>query len=1581
MKQFLNRSGALLLAAALLFTLLPFQWVRAEEEPPAAVQTDGTAAPEKPADGEDPAPETEAPASESPAEPSRPSGSGGSVWDEIIALENEALPANPLEEDYAALIPRVEAVATARADYEPGTALHRDGIFYWITDDGVTHGYSPTLRLQQRGGTGELQSGVLTNALDGKATLMSADDPELMAFTSTGRDVACFSPYLGIKDTCPWDDTIVRRIIELAKYTGGNYYIYQGVEATPERLAEALETCCLVMYEGHAGPGLLSFTRLPSASLQSGGDPYESFDSGPLTEKADANSSGWPIESIVYRMTKDAPNNLFYAGGCATMESDEISKRLHEKGVAVVVGNTREIHHTFAAHSREEFIKGLWNSDMLRKLDWTGSDSMTTEELLTRAESMQPTVKSAYNYMRGRLAFKYGLMARIGGLSWDPTSPRTETEYAARQKDKAFIFISSAEDPYPADGDVQKVQNVTCQWKLPLPNPGELPPIDIAVPVGTSFKQYLGDAESSKLEDLARDDNWSSGKNPWGDGVWISHFAQKYGKTWFFGIQGRSERPGYWECATNVRNSKGEMVPRTVRILVYSKDYYSHTENYTFTVGEEIEIPLYTKGARGGLYDIEKLYGAEPEGLSFFAAPSETWHTTDEPYGKQLWWDDGEAYLRGVVDEPGSWSVTYQTMLCNGAINQDTYNITVKAPENKPELTVEKWTEGFTYHLGTENIHQALNLGGADVLSAELVSGALPKGLDLRFNMTEPPHLTGAIETGVGGNRPGEYAAEYRFITSDYRAIYDTITVRVYGTSPYIDEYTIDLAEGPCTVPLNDWTSYIYETLKLGRENGELDILIHTDGKGYDLDLDKDGSYDVKITGKTVLSFTLLETSSLAGDDYTFSLSAEGIDQMDRNNVEMYARSLAFHLVDHYDLKIGGREVNSRNREDILGDGVFSYDGGNLLTLRGTYYPTKGSAPVISSGVDGLRIRAEQDFVLSSQGAAPCLDLRADTVIEGGAALTLNASGSAPAAVQLSGGACLTARNTDLNVRGTKTAIRGQSAGEGFTAAGSEVRLQGGTAVLSGLTGYGDKYTRNGSFKAEDQCMLADPALASMTDGTLSLDGEPVKEARIESYETAYDLSVAGVKVTNRNRMNVLGDGTVSFDGNRTLYLSGVIAPRRLAYGVRSLIDGLQIVAAPGTEIRSQKTSALSFGENTTITGGPLLVYSSESSGIQAPRGGKTLTISDAELTVQGAAYGITGDGATRLEVNASMVTASGGLAAVGNFAGGLSLIQSRLDDSEGKSFKENYVVNADGTNAAEAVILKDLNYDLLIEGFPVHESNRADPTGDGAFSYDPETNTLTVRKRAASGSSSIIDNSIPDLTVVIAEDVTLDADNSNLTSSSPAVISDVDMTITGPGKLTLVGPQMGNGALQAVYGNLTLKDLDLTVRGPVGAIQGYENRLTLENVTLRASITPPFDPYLPYEPKPAVTGFAEGIVFNGCALDGPAGARVVDGTVVLSDNGVADSVTVGPATDGITVTGSTMTYTISLPDTGKPARLIAAWYNGDGKQLGTKTVSATGAGLMEGTIKGVAAGQAEYRLFALDAEGRPLASALSVKP
>ena len=140
-------------------------------------------------------------------------------------------------------------------------------------------------------------------------------------------------------------------------------------------------------------------------------------------------------------------------------------------------------------------------------------------------------------------------------------------------------------------------------------------------------------------------------------------------------------------------------------------------------------------------------------------------------------------------------------------------------------------------------------------------------------------------------------------------------------------------------------------------------------------------------------------------------------------------------------------------------------------------------------------------------------------------------------------------------------------------------------------------------------------------------------------------------------------------------------------------------------------------------------------------------------------------------------------------------------------------------------------------------------------------------------------------------------------------------------------------------------------------------------------------------------TGEMDALLFTGTG-DGAAKHQryenlpVTDGSIYTftEDSAILDGETVfHPAEDTplpvnseeISVTGSTMDYSIILPSDGRTARLIAAWYNADGKLLGTSTDSVPCNGQTPGNLP-VAAGQSTYRLFVLDSEtSKPLTKAL----
>ena len=116
-----------------------------------------------------------------------------------------------------------------------------------------------------------------------------------------------------------------------------------------------------------------------------------------------------------------------------------------------------------------------------------------------------------------------------------------------------------------------------------------------------------------------------------------------------------------------------------------------------------------------------------------------------------------------------------------------------------------------------------------------------------------------------------------------------------------------------------------------------------------------------------------------------------------------------------FDLTVDGTKVTTRNMDDVLGNGVFSFDGFRTLTVSGSY---TGSKDVISNnGMDGLVIRVEADSVLTCtrESNSPIL-LRADTTITGPGKLTLSGGDTGVYLTKTDG--TLTVRDASLNVSG-----------------------------------------------------------------------------------------------------------------------------------------------------------------------------------------------------------------------------------------------------------------------------------------------------------------------------------------------------------------------------------------------------------------------------------------------------------------------------------------------------------------------------------------------------------------------------------
>ena len=88
---------------------------------------------------------------------------------------------------------------------------------------------------------------------------------------------------------------------------------------------------------------------------------------------------------------------------------------------------------------------------------------------------------------------------------------------------------------------------------------------------------------------------------------------------------------------------------------------------------------------------------------------------------------------------------------------------------------------------------------------------------------------------------------------------------------------------------------------------------------------------------------------------------------------------------EEYDLYVASTRVTSRNQDNILGDGNFSFDGMNTLTIKGDYTINNSANLVRNTGIDGLYINIAQACTISQgeESYSTLFDLRKNTAIYG----------------------------------------------------------------------------------------------------------------------------------------------------------------------------------------------------------------------------------------------------------------------------------------------------------------------------------------------------------------------------------------------------------------------------------------------------------------------------------------------------------------------------------------------------------------------------------------------------------------------
>ena len=572
----------------------------------------------------------------------------------------------------------------------------------------------------------------------------------------------------------------------------------------------------------------------------------------------------------------------------------------------------------------------------------------------------------------------------------------------------------------------------------------------------------------------------------------------------------------------------------------------------------------------------------------------------------------------------------------------------------------------------------------------------------------------------------------------------------------------------------------------------------------------------------------------------------------------------------YYDLWIAGTQVTSKNQYNVLGDGKFQFYEPSTLVIKGD---CTCDGNVIYNEIDGLKISTDAP----SDAVCQLISQSKDTIVSTGnltfsaAKLSLSTygGGNDDSAIYMKGSNTkLTFSHSGIYASGDYTVY-----GEYDTSIDcsyTDLKVDATDRAVAGFSG-GITF---------DQSYIEKPAGAVVnTNGIMESDGSNYAKNVVIKAGTAYDITIAGVRVNTFNCGDVLGDGVFKYDNaSKKLTINGNCS---YAYAiVNSEISNLKIVIKGDSKLTTTAGSSTFFLKGNTVIqaeNGSKLTVESGNAGFNF-KSGTGLEFQNLDLTVT-APVGIVGNENGSLSFTNSVADITTTSGAVYGFEA-INLTGCVLVEPEGGKIDGGAIVNADGSQAKHVVIGEPPveYYDLWIDGVQVTSENALDVLGNGCFAYRKNENRLTLSKSYTGTSAQVIRSEIPNLTIYLPNDFTY-------TSNNDVISLGADTRIIGPGTLT-VNSNGNCGIFVRAGATLTLENADVVAEGEWGiaGTPGGE-KLIVKNSTVKAKGA-----------SGAICDFDGGITLTGSSIVKPIGGKIGASAIENNDGSVATEVELGAA-------------------------------------------------------------------------------------
>ncbi len=337
--------------------------------------------------------------------------SADAVFDAIASMEAVR---STRSADQSQITDAAQALVEASDSYVEGSLERNGDAFTWMTAEGIRCTYNPRMRE------------IYKNMTPSEASETDGIYNEPMAVRSgfpRGKQVYLVGPYYGYDSN--FTDQYKNEAKRIATAIGDTdgYTLYSGKAATVDKVAEAVSTGAVVIFDSHGATDYESgydyVTGATSSYLcltSTTGLTGEDYDDGALYYSNGICING---ATIANHMTTDSPGGILWMAICFGMATNTICDPLREKGVEVLCGYSQSV--TFAGDYL--FEDAFW-------------DKMTEGQTVAQACSYMKSTLGNWDWST-KIANYFGYSDGYSSIS------------AARSDYAAFPVVVSDEDTHP----------------------------------------------------------------------------------------------------------------------------------------------------------------------------------------------------------------------------------------------------------------------------------------------------------------------------------------------------------------------------------------------------------------------------------------------------------------------------------------------------------------------------------------------------------------------------------------------------------------------------------------------------------------------------------------------------------------------------------------------------------------------------------------------------------------------------------------------------------------------------------------------------------------------------------------------------------------------------------------------------------------------------------------------------------------------------------------------------------------------------------------------------------------------------